>query len=101
MIVRCGRCGDELKIAGPGEFACPSCGTRNVARGQQEPPAADPFGVPDLSPAAPQEPPPGVTWVRCPACSYRFAVGEMEEVSCPSCATTVHLEKQETGTEPS
>jgi len=76
---------------------CPSCGTRNVARGQEPP--ANPFGVPDLGASAPSEPPPGVQWVRCPACSYRFAVGEMEEVSCPSCSTTVDLAKQGTGAE--
>jgi len=93
MLVRCGRCGVELEIAGPGEFMCPSCGTRNVARGQ-EPPPQNPFGVPDLGATVPPEPAAGVTWVRCPSCSYRFAVGEMEEVSCPSCSTAINLAEQ-------
>jgi hypothetical protein len=68
---------------------CPSCGTRNVARGQEAP--QNPFGVPDLAASAPAEPAPGVQWVRCPSCSYRFAVGDVEEVSCPSCSTSIDL----------
>jgi DNA-directed RNA polymerase subunit RPC12/RpoP len=100
MIVRCGRCGVELEIAGPGEFMCPNCGTRNMARAQQQQPPQNPFGVPDLGASAPPEPAPGVQWVRCPACSYRFAVGEMEEVSCPSCSTTIELTPQATGADP-
>ena len=97
MIVRCGRCQVELEIAGPGEFMCPNCGTRNVARGQQDQAPQNPFGVPDLAASAPQEPAPGVQWVTCPACSYKFAVGEMEKVSCPSCSTTIELSPQATG----
>jgi predicted RNA-binding Zn-ribbon protein involved in translation (DUF1610 family) len=96
MIVRCGRCGVELEIGGPGEFMCPNCGTRNVARGAAgtQAPPENPFGVPDLGATAPAEPPPGVQWVRCPSCAYRFAVGEMEEVSCPSCSTVIDLRKE-------
>lgn len=97
MIVRCGRCQVELEIAGPGEFMCPNCGTRNVARGQQDQAPQNPFGVPDLGASAPQEPAPGVQWVTCTACSYKFAVGEMEKVSCPSCSTTIELSPQATG----
>ena len=100
MIVRCGRCGVELEIAGPGEFMCPNCGTRNVARGAQpQQPPQNPFGVPDLSATAPPEPAPGVQWVTCSACSYRFAVGEVEKVSCPSCSTEIELTPQATGTD--
>lgn len=91
MIVRCGKCRIELEIASPGEFLCPSCGTRNVVRGPAA--GASPYGVPDLGglstpapPPAPGEPAPGVSWVVCPACSWRFAVGEVERVSCPTCA---------------
>ena len=101
MIVRCGRCQVELEIAGPGEFMCPNCGTRNVARGQQQPQAPqNPFGVPDLGASAPAEPAPGVQWVTCPACSYKFAVGEMEKVSCPSCSADIELSPQATGADP-
>ncbi|MGZ4211889.1 MAG: hypothetical protein ACXVQV_01490 [Actinomycetota bacterium] len=90
MIVRCGRCGVELDIAGPGEFMCPSCGTRNVVRGPATQPQ-HPFGVPDLGASAPTTPAPGVQWVRCPSCAYRFAVGELDAVTCPSCSTRFDL----------
>lgn len=79
---------------------CPQCGTRNVARGQQQAAPQNPFGVPDLGATTPQEPPPGVRWVRCPACSYRFAVGEVEKVSCPSCGTTVEQAQEAAGSDP-
>jgi len=98
MIVRCGRCGTELEIPGPGEFMCPSCGTRNVARGAE--PVQNPFGVPDLGAVAPPEQAPGVRWVRCPSCSFRFAVGEVEEVSCPSCSTTIDVADQDVRADP-
>jgi predicted RNA-binding Zn-ribbon protein involved in translation (DUF1610 family) len=100
MIVRCGRCGVELEIAGPGEFMCPNCGTRNVARGAAQQPPQNPFGVPDLGASAPQEPAAGVHWIRCPACAYRFAVGEVEEVSCPSCSTIVQVTEDATSSDP-
>lgn len=99
MLVRCGRCRAELDVSGPGEFVCPACGTRNAVRGQ---PAGDPFGLPDLgsatgsSPFAPPTPPPsqpapGVTWVSCPRCSYRFAVGEVQQVDCPACSAALRV----------
>ena len=65
-------------------------------------PAHDPLGVPDLGamqgggpadasrPPAPGDPAP-VDWVVCPACSYRFAVGEVEQVPCPTCGHEVTL----------
>lgn len=107
MLVRCGRCRVELEIAGPGEFACPNCGTRNVVRGGGA--GADPFGVPDLgapnpsqglggslgglagvgTPPPPSEPPAGIEWVVCPSCSYRFAVGEVDAVDCPTCGHSI------------
>jgi DNA-directed RNA polymerase subunit RPC12/RpoP len=84
MIVRCGRCQTELEVSGPGEFACPKCGTRNVVRG----PAASPFDLPDLGRSVP---PPSETdtparWVACPSCKYRFVIGDVDEVSCPTCS---------------
>jgi predicted RNA-binding Zn-ribbon protein involved in translation (DUF1610 family) len=91
MIVRCGRCGVELDVAGPGEFMCPSCGTRNVVRGAPAAPPQNPFGVPDLGATVPSEPSPGITWVTCPSCRYRFAVGEIDAVTCPSCSTRFEL----------
>lgn len=103
MIVRCGRCRVELEVAGAGEFACPNCGTRNVVRGDPSP-----FGVPDLGaagggsapglagigrtqPPPDQGPPPGVEWVICPKCSFRFAVGEVDAVECPTCGHEITL----------
>jgi hypothetical protein len=57
---------------------------------------ADPYGLPDLGsvgdrtpPPEPEGPPPGVSWVVCPSCRWRFAVGEVTEVACPTCATTL------------
>lgn len=98
MIVRCGRCQVELEVAGPGEFLCPACGTRNAVRGRQ---GAGPLDVPDLGapspfstpapPPAPDEPAPGVRWAHCPACRYRFALGTVDRVSCPSCAVTLSV----------
>lgn len=96
MIVRCGKCKIELEVAGPGEFMCPSCGSRNVVRGA----APDPtYGLPDLGgplrpppPPQPEGPPPGVSWIVCPRCSWRFAVGEVTEVACPTCGTSLTVD---------
>lgn len=89
MIVRCGRCRAELEAAGPGEFLCPSCGTRNVIRGAPGQGTVDLGGLsvpggPGANPP-PVGPPHGVRWERCPACSYRFAMGEVDRVTCPNC----------------
>jgi DNA-directed RNA polymerase subunit RPC12/RpoP len=98
MVVRCGRCRAELEISGPGEFICPSCGTRNVVRGGA---GADPFGMqqsgsgltlPGGAPAPaskPAGPAPGVDWVTCVSCSYRFAIGPVDTVTCPNCGSQV------------
>lgn len=106
MLVRCGRCQIELEVAGTGEFACPSCGTRNVVRGAAP---SSPFDLPDLgasgplttpsgplaAPSQPTQSPvpnpddPPVHWVQCTACAYRFAVGPVEEVSCPTCSERI------------
>jgi predicted RNA-binding Zn-ribbon protein involved in translation (DUF1610 family) len=93
MIVRCGKCQTELEVAGAGEFVCPACGTRNMVRGGGAPPS--PFDVSGLgSSPLPNIPPPApvdVSWVKCETCAYRFAVGEVAEVACPMCGTTVRL----------
>jgi DNA-directed RNA polymerase subunit RPC12/RpoP len=102
VIVRCGRCRSELEISGPGEFVCPACGTRNVARGGavQDPfsiggPVADRSGltVPGGGPMppAPSGPPIEIRWGRCPACSHRFAMGEADQITCPNCRASLEL----------
>lgn len=87
MLVRCGRCRIELEVTGPGEFLCPSCGTRNVVHGDVA--GQDTLDLPDLGGAPAPEGPSSVRWLRCPDCAYRFAVGEVQEVSCPSCGRSI------------
>jgi uncharacterized Zn finger protein (UPF0148 family) len=91
MIVRCGKCRTELEVSGPGEFVCPVCGTRNAVRGAAPGPI-DLGGLGGPPPPSPNEgPPPGVTWETCPRCSYRFAKGDVERVSCPNCAAELEV----------
>lgn len=100
MIVRCGACRAELEVGGPGEFLCPACGTRNAVRGGAPgaPAGAPPPGPYDLGgltvpPSVaggrmpPQEPgpDPDITWSTCPQCAWKFAHGEAEKLTCPSC----------------
>ncbi|MFA5891501.1 MAG: hypothetical protein WDA27_11230 [Actinomycetota bacterium] len=95
MIVRCGRCRIELEVAGPGEFACPACGTRNMVGGTA--PQGPALDLPDLgrtTPASPPEQTPGVRWTACPQCSYRFAVGEVASVTCPACSAGLSIDDQ-------
>lgn len=93
MKVRCGQCGLELQVNGPGEFQCPSCGTRNVVRNQ----AAAPSGlqVPGAAPAGPGPAPRAndrpTRWEKCPACLFRFAIGDVERVTCPSCGVALEV----------
>ncbi|MBI4728600.1 MAG: hypothetical protein HY775_03755 [Acidobacteria bacterium] len=89
MLVRCGRCRAELEVSGPGEFACPSCGTRNAVRGAG-PRDVGGLTVPGGMPPPAPRPDPSIRWASCPACSWRFAIGEVPEVTCPSCRA--HLE---------
>lgn len=106
MIVRCGRCRAELEIAAPGEFICPACGTRNAVRGApaggMPPSGAGPapgpagsFGgltVPGggtIPPPSPSGPEPSVNWATCPSCAWRFAHGETETLTCPSCRASL------------
>lgn len=96
--MRCGQCRTELELAGPGEFLCPACGTRNVVRAPGGPAPADLGGISVPGGAPPAAPPTGdanVRWERCPSCVYRFAMGEVERVTCPSCGT--ELEVTESG----
>ena len=105
MLVRCGRCRAELEISGPGEFVCPSCGTRNVARGGAaggDPysigarPAGSGLTVPSGTPVPPSDAPPAdINWATCPSCSFRFAMGGVDQVTCPNCRA--QLSRDETG----
>ena len=92
MLVRCGSCRVELEVQGPGEFACPACGSRNVVR-EQPAPQGPTLDLPDLGRAAspPSEPAAGIRWTKCPQCSYRFAVGEVPSVACPSCSANLSI----------
>jgi predicted RNA-binding Zn-ribbon protein involved in translation (DUF1610 family) len=88
-MVRCGRCQSELEVGGPGEFVCPVCGTRNAVRDAAAPSPLDLSSM--RAPAPTQAPAPGVQWVVCPSCSYRFAVGERDRVGCPNCGADLEL----------
>lgn len=94
MLVRCGNCRVELEVPGPGEFACPACGSRNVVRGQAAPKAPT-LDLPDLgrTQAPPSEPAAGIRWTKCPQCSYRFAVGEIPSVPCPACSANLSIDQ--------
>ena len=74
-----------------------------MARGAR---GADPFPlggsagpgltVPGGAPAPPSNVPQAdVRWGKCPACGFRFAMGEVESVTCPNCRA--QLSRDETG----
>lgn len=83
MIVRCGECGAQFEVSGPGRVPCPECGKVNQIPGG--PPGAGP-------PAAPAGPPP--QRVICPACEFSFLVGEVAAAPCPNCRETVVVEEE-------
>lgn len=104
VIVRCGRCQIELEVAGPGEFLCPSCGTRNAVRGAPGMPPPSPFDigggpgpgvlatpgyVPPSSLPKEEEAPLGITWSACPTCAWKFAHGESGKITCPNCSVNL------------
>lgn len=80
MIVRCGRCGSQFDVPGPGRHVCPVCGTPNDVR------AADSGGIQAPPPPPPQEPSPRVI---CPGCGYKFIVGDIDMAPCPNCGEPV------------
>jgi len=83
----------ELEVAGAGEFMCPRCGARNAVREPEGLPQGAPdfgFGAPAAPP--PAEDPPGIDWVTCPSCRWRFAVGDVPSVSCPTCGIALTIE---------
>lgn len=46
-----------------------------------------------VSPPPPPPPPDAdIRWERCPACSYRFAMGETERIVCPNCRATLEID---------
>lgn len=101
MIVRCGRCGGQFDVPGPGRYTCPACGTANQVApgggpGMGAPPGgmAPPEGMPP-SPAPPTDtgPPPGR--LECPECGHAFFVGQVAVAPCPNCRTPI-----ETGNAP-
>lgn len=81
MIVRCGRCGTQFQVPGPGRYPCPGCGAANEVRG-----AGPEISRPDPPPPAPEHPAPRVA---CPACDFSFIVGPIEVATCPNCGEAV------------
>ena len=107
MNARCGRCGTDFAVNGPGRYPCPGCGVTNEVRaapdaagggfppgGNVGPPDSAPAGVPPPLTAAP---PPGMPpapevpskRVTCPSCEFSFIVGTITTATCPMCSTEV------------
>ena len=102
MMVRCGACGTQFDVPGPGRFSCPACGSVNMVRsaaGGPQPGAGAPAGgmpggaggmpqapVTPPSPPAPEAPSPKL---ECPECGFSFIVGEIEVATCPNCGAEV------------
>lgn len=101
MRVRCGACGTQFEVAGPGRFACPVCGSVNVVRNGAAPPnsgqnvggypSAPGVGGPGEPPSAPPPPPPPpmLPKIPCPECGFEFIVGEIAVATCPMCSAEV------------
>lgn len=87
MIVRCGRCGAQFDVPGPGMHSCPTCGTRNDVRGAAGPP-------PGASRPAPPPDRPSRR-VPCPDCGFSFIVGDVESAPCPNCGNPVSVPVEE------
>lgn len=81
MIVRCGRCGTQFEVPGPGRYACPGCGTGNEVRGPE-------ISRPDPPAPPPERPSPRVV---CPVCEFSFIVGPIEVATCPNCGEAVPI----------
>ena len=92
MIVRCGRCGSQFDVPGPGRHVCPACGTANDVRA-----AGNGGGI-----QAPRPPPPPETpspKVICPGCGYKFIVGAIDVAPCPNCGEPVTVATQDSPTD--
>lgn len=83
MIVRCGRCRAQFDVPGPGQYACPQCGTANQVGGPAEPPG---IVTPPSPTPQPEKPSPRVT---CPDCGFEFIVGVVDVAPCPMCGSEV------------
>ncbi len=99
MRAKCGRCGTDFAVAGPGRYQCPTCGTLNEVKGTT-PGVSDMPGSSAPPPGGPMgEPPPGVPpppeipsdRASCPACSFTFIVGSVADAECPMCGEDVHV----------
>jgi DNA-directed RNA polymerase subunit RPC12/RpoP len=99
VIVRCGRCGVQFQVPGPGRYACPSCGTGNEVRSPAGPApvGAEPPGGGEGFPAAPGPVPPAApsSRVACPACGFGFIVGDIALATCPNCGAPVPVDDEE------
>lgn len=96
MIVRCGACRNEFDVPGPGRHPCPACGAVNQVGVESGPTAQQPG--PAESPFAPEGtaaagPPPELTRISCPECTYSFIVGEIAVAVCPNCDAKVEIGK--------
>lgn len=81
MRVRCGRCGTEFTVPGPGRYACPSCDAMNEIRPR---PGHAGFEVPSSPPPVSSSP-----RLTCSACGFSFIVGDIEVAVCPNCGERV------------
>lgn len=90
MRAKCGRCGTDFSVAGPGRYQCPSCGAVNEVRATA-PGAPPPAGAPGGFATPPPPPPPEAPSdrVECPSCSFSFIVGAVESAVCPMCSGDV------------
>lgn len=91
MRARCGRCGADFSVTGPGRYQCPACGTVNEVRGA-------PSGGPPPGAAAPPGPSGGAAApeaasarATCRSCAFTFIVGDVETAVCPMCDAEVRV----------
>ncbi|MFQ5516270.1 MAG: hypothetical protein ACE5E8_01735 [Acidimicrobiia bacterium] len=85
MRVNCGRCHTEFVVQGPGEYACPACGTTN--RVGATPAAGEGLYTGSAASSAPRD---AVSpRMRCNQCEFEFIVGEIEVAVCPNCGSEV------------
>ncbi len=89
MRARCGSCGTEVEIMGAaagGQFRCPACGALNRVAPVPPVPVPEPM-EPAVQPVD-DSPSPRTS---CPACSFSFIVGEVDQVICPNCRSDVDV----------
>lgn len=95
MRARCGQCGGDFAVGGPGRYRCPACGAVNEVRGVAPggpPPGVMPDGPPPGSvPRPPPAPDVPSERVACPDCAFSFIVGSVDVAVCPMCSAEVSL----------